>query len=171
MATPVGGANRARRAGWAAMAAAIACLLVVATMDRGGAETDSERIQRLSESFACPQCRGESVADSTAAVAATIREFIADEVSAGSTDTEIRDQLVRAYQGRILRNPPAEGLGALVWMLPVMLIVGGAAGIGTMVGRGRRDTVQASEADRELVRLARLAVIGTSTDIDLDEDQ
>ena len=48
-----------RRVGWVAIVVAALALLVVASIDRGGAETDAERIQRLTESFACPRCNGE----------------------------------------------------------------------------------------------------------------
>ena len=150
--------SRGRRVGWAAIVAAAIGLLVVAGVDRGGAETDAERIQRLDDSFACPQCQGESVADSSAAVAATIRQFIADQVSAGATDQQIRDQLVASYQGKVLRNAPAQGFGSLVWVLPVVGVVAGAAGVAAMVGRRQPTPHAVSDDDRELVERARRAL-------------
>jgi cytochrome c-type biogenesis protein CcmH len=134
---------------------AAAGLLVVAVTDGNGVESDSERIQRLSQSFACPICDGETVADSSTAVSATIREYIADEVAAGSTDREIRDALVRAYRVRILLNPPADGFASLVWVLPVVLVVTAAAGMAAVIGRGPRRLAALSDADRELVERAR----------------
>ncbi len=139
---------------WAAVLAAAVALLAVATFTGGGVETDAERIQRLQESFACPECRGESVADSNAAVAATIRQFIANEVAAGATDTEIRNDLLRAYEARVLLNPPAEGLATLLWVLPVLAAVGGAAVVATLATR-RAPPSTLSEADRALVESAR----------------
>ncbi|MCP5025806.1 MAG: cytochrome c-type biogenesis protein CcmH [Actinomycetia bacterium] len=150
-------AKRLRVIGWAAMGAAAFALIAVATFGGGGAETDAERIQRLSESFACPQCRGESVADSNAAVAATIRRFIAQEVTAGATDTEIRDDLLAAYQTSVLLTPPADGLASLLWILPVVLAVGGAAAVTTMATRTQAKPVVVSDADLQLVSKARQA--------------
>jgi cytochrome c-type biogenesis protein CcmH len=138
-----------------AIVVAALALLVVSGVDRGGVETDTERIQRLTESFACPQCNGESVAESNAAVSATIREFIANEVTAGATDAEIRDQLVAGYGTKVLRNPPADGVATLLWVLPVLLVVGGAAGVTTMASRRGPRAGTASEADRALVSQAR----------------
>lgn len=152
--TPPSSAN-GRRTAWVAIAAAVIALLAVASFDGGGAETDVERIQRLNQSFACPVCDGESVADSNSAVAAEIREFVALQVSEGATDLEIRDQLVAAYDSEVLRNPPAEGVGALVWVLPVVFVVGGAAGIAAIMGRYRDRVRPVTDADRELVRQAR----------------
>ena len=144
---------------WVAIIMAAMALLAVASLDGGGAETDSERIQRLSDSFACPQCRGESVSESNAAVSANIRQFIADEVSAGSSDEEIRNELLRGYGASVLLNPPAEGLAALLWILPVLLVVAGAVGFAMMIDRRRSGSGRAalSSADREMVGRARAA--------------
>ncbi|MFV0524330.1 MAG: cytochrome c-type biogenesis protein CcmH [Acidimicrobiales bacterium] len=144
-----------RRLAWVAVAVAAVALLVVAAADRGGAETDAERIQRLSASYACPQCQGESVAESNAAVAVTIRQFIGEEVSSGATDEQIRDQLVTAYGARVLLNPPATGLGSLVWVLPVMAVVAGAVLVAAMLSRNRPTDLEPTAADRELVAAAR----------------
>jgi cytochrome c-type biogenesis protein CcmH len=141
-----------RRVAWVAVVAAALALLVVAGTDKRGAETDAERIQRLTESFACPVCKGESVADSNAA--------------AGRTDAEIRDELVAGYTTRVLRNPPADGVATLVWVLPVLMVVGGAAGVTIMLGRLRPAPATVSDDDRELVRLARLAASGPDAEAD-----
>jgi cytochrome c-type biogenesis protein CcmH/NrfF len=146
---------RFRLLGWIAIGVASLALLVVAAVDGGGVETDAERVQRLSESYACPQCRGQSVSESNAAVAITIRQFIADSVTEGRTDQEIRDQLLASYQARVLLNPPAEGFAALVWVLPVVLVVLGAVGVGAaMTGVGRTERA-VSDEDRDLVERAR----------------
>ena len=141
---------------WVAVAVAAFGLLVVAAVDGGGAETDAERIQRLSDSFACPQCQGESVSESSAAVAATIREFIADQVAAGASDEEIRDDLIAGYGARVLLTPPAEGIASLVWILPVVVLTAGAAAAAAVFAGRRGTTARATDADRALVdRLLR----------------
>ncbi|MEL7155207.1 MAG: cytochrome c-type biogenesis protein CcmH [Actinomycetota bacterium] len=149
-------AKRTRALVWVALAAAFVSLLAVASVGGGGVETDAERIQRLNESFACPECRGESVADSNAAVAANIRQFIAEEVGAGATDLEIRNDLLRAYEAQVLLNPPADGLAALLWVLPVVIAVAGATAVAALATR-RPDEVALTDADRELVAAARSA--------------
>lgn len=142
---------------WVALFAAIVGLLAVATFDDGGLETDAERVQRLSDSFACPECQGESVSESNAAVAANIRDRIRVLVGEGASDQEIRDELLQGYGTRILLNPPAEGLASLLWILPVVLLVGGAAGIAHLLSRSRAPGRLASDDDHELVAQARSA--------------
>lgn len=141
--------------GWVAIAVATVALLVVAGIEDGGVETDAERVQRLSESYACPVCSGESVAESNAAVAANIRQFIADEVVAGATDREIRDELLRAYGAEVLLTPPAEGIATLVWILPVVAVVVGAVGVAAAVTRAGPAEREPSTDDLDLVDKAR----------------
>lgn len=140
---------------WFGLLASMAMLLAVAAFDEGGIETDAERVQRLSQSYACPECAGQSVAESNAGVASTIRQFIRNEVAAGSSDTEIRDQLVVAYGSEVLLTPPSEGISSLIWILPVVVLVGGSAAVGWTLRRSRGGSRDATDADRLLVAEAR----------------
>ena len=142
---------------WIGLAVAAVGLLAVASFDDGGFETDAERVQRLSDSYACPVCQGQSVADSNAAIAATIRQFISDEVTSGSSDLEIRDDLISDYRAEVLLNPPAEGITTLVWVLPVMVVVVGAMGVGAAITRNKGVTRGPTEEDLELLAKARKA--------------
>ncbi len=149
--TPLG----RRRVAWAGVLAVIVALLAVAVVDQGGVESDAERIERLSDSFACPQCQGESVSESNAAVAAEIRDFIAAEVARGATDTEIRDRLIQSYGVQVLLTPPADGLAALVWVLPVVAAAVGGMVVAALFARSRRPSAPVTDADRALVEEAR----------------
>lgn len=140
---------------WLGLLVAALALLTVAAVDQGGVETDNERIQRLNESFACPECDGESVAESNAAVSATIRQRIAEQVATGATDEEIRDDLLGAYGASVLLNPPAEGFAALIWILPVVVAVFGAMGAGLALSRRNGVDRSPTEEDRELLQRAR----------------
>lgn len=144
-----------RRVAWIGLLAAAVALLAVAVVDQGGAETEVERVQRLQQTFACPECSGESVSDSSAAVSATIRQYINQRVVEGAADQEIRDELVRAYGVEVLLNPPADGFAALVWVLPVLVASFGAMGAAIALTR-RRPAVRApTDDDRSWVARAR----------------
>lgn len=147
---------------WIGILVAAMAMLTVASLDGGGIETDAERIQRLNESFACPVCSGESVAESNAAVSVTIRQRIAEEVTNGSSDVEIRDQLVQAYGVSVLLNPPADGFAALIWILPVVVAAFAAMGAGLAFSRaGPRARRAPTELDVDLVEQARRLVGGS----------
>lgn len=150
---------------WFGLLTSMVMLLAVAAFDSGGIETDGERVQRLSQSFACPECAGQSVAESNAGVSSTIRQFIRNEVTAGSSDTEIRDRLVVAYGSEVLLTPPSEGFSSLIWILPVVVLVSGSALLGWALRRSRGGSRDATEADRLLVAEARTrAAAGRQTE-------
>lgn len=145
----------ASKGAWAFLGLSFILLVLVASIADGGPPTAEERMQSLSESYACPACRGQSVSESNAAVAVNIREFIRNEVTAGASDTEIRDQLVRAYGGEVLLTPPSEGVGVLVWMLPVVVLAGGGLIVGSAVFGKRRNDLAPTAADERLVEELR----------------
>jgi cytochrome c-type biogenesis protein CcmH len=130
-------------------------LLVVATFDSGPAVTDGERIQALQESFACPECAGQSVAESNAGVAATIRQLIAEEVRSGASNDDIRNRLIDAYGTDVLLTPPSEGVSSLIWILPVVVLFAGCAGLGVVLTRQRGGSRDVTEDDEDIVAKAR----------------
>ncbi len=143
--------SRKRLIQWTAILVAVIALLVVAGVSDTGVETEAERVQRLSSSYACPECKGQSVAESNAAVSVTIRDFIAVSVADGKTDTEIRDELLQGYGERVLLNPPSGGFASLLWILPVLAVVAGGAAVAAIVTRDTGAHRKMTKADEAVV--------------------
>ncbi|MDE0805034.1 MAG: cytochrome c-type biogenesis protein CcmH, partial [Acidimicrobiales bacterium] len=116
-----------------------------------------ERARGLAEGIKCPTCQGQSVADSNATAARSIRTEIARRMEAGQTDGEIRDYIVGLYPDSSL-TPPRTGVAGLVWFLPVALFVGAVGGLIAVFRAWRAPPdISVSEADRVLVEEARRA--------------
>lgn len=144
-----------RLVAWICLGLASITFLGIAAFDSGGPREGAERVQYLSSIYACPQCDGQSVAESNAAVAETIRDRIRVKVGNGATDQEIRDELIRAYGTGVLLTPPAEGISLLIWILPVAVVVGGVAAVVTILRRRNDGLRDATDDDRDLVAAAR----------------
>ena len=114
---------------WPALGLVLAVALFVGATDDGAPRTDADRVSSLTASFQCPTCRGQSVRDSNAPVAAAIRSDVARRVEEGESDEEIRTAVVRRYGEGVLLNPPGSGIAGLVWILPVAALVAGLAGL------------------------------------------
>ena len=141
---------------WLVLAAAAAALIVVGAMRDRGANNNSERITALARSLKCPVCAGESIDQSQAPVALTIREDIARLVAAGDTDTAIRARIEQTYPGSQL-VPSAEGANLVLWVLPVVVIVLGLGGVALAFRRWRLQADAAGvpdDDDRALVDAA-----------------
>jgi cytochrome c-type biogenesis protein CcmH len=160
--------SRSRLLSWIGLGLVAIAVLVLAAVDDAGPATEADRVQALSEIYACPECDGQSVAESNAAVAANIRDFLRVEVGKGTTDAEIRDRLIASYGTDVLLTPPSEGFSSLIWILPVIVVVMGAAGVAMVVRRDNSSSRTATDDDIELVRSARSSL---SSEDDRDPEE
>jgi len=141
-----------RRLGWLAMVLVLVGAFAVGVLDDGGPSTPEERAQHIAESLMCPTCRGQSVADSDSSASRGIRNYIDQRIEEGATDAQIRAELAHSYGDDILLTPGRSGLASLVWLLPVLALVGAVVGVALAFRRWRRlKPSRASEADRALV--------------------
>lgn len=141
---------------WSAMAVVVVVALAVGSI--GGAEppTNAERVVSLTRAIRCPQCAGQSVAESDVAVSREIRRDIASRVEQGQTDEDILAYYSSdtVFGPDALLSPPSEGVGGLVWVLPVVVAVAALAVLGLAFRRWAGPGVRATDDDRQLVARA-----------------
>lgn len=139
----------ARRIGWAVGVAIVVVLIALGGRTTPVEGASPERIRNITEQLKCLQCVGENVADAQSDYARMIREEVERQVRAGRTDDEIFTALVNSYGDRVLLNPRATGVATLVWVLPVLVIGSGVAGLGIAfaTARARREASAAFEID------------------------
>lgn len=146
--------RRGRRvAVWAALILAFAVALALGAQGAARQPTLAQRTTALSRQVRCPVCDGETVADSSAPGAITVRNLIRRELAAGEKPSAILHGLAAEYGPGILEEPPASGFDVLLWVLPVVAVLAAAGGLGAAFvwwGRRRRP-VPASSADHDLV--------------------
>ena len=145
-----------RRIAWLALALVLAVALFVGGGRRTGPRTPAQRAHHLAAELRCPTCRNLSVADSDAAAARAVRAEIGRRVAAGESDAQIRAFLVSRYGDDILLTPPASGVGALAWALPVVAVVCGAGALWWAFRKWESKLhARPTDADRALVEEAR----------------
>jgi cytochrome c-type biogenesis protein CcmH len=145
-----------QRLAWVAIAVVVAVVLVIGASRDGASATAAERAQRLKETTLCPVCDGQNVLESNAPVAAAIRRQIDERVADGIDDDAIRADLAASYGDDVIAIPPSSGVGAVVWVAPVVGLAVGAAGVAVAVWRGRATApVTVSDDDRQRVARAR----------------
>jgi cytochrome c-type biogenesis protein CcmH len=140
---------------WVALVVLVVAVLgVVAWPD--AEPTRAERAHSIAAGLKCQECQGLSVADSHASTSEAIRDDIDRRIAAGESDGEIRRYFVDQYGETILLEPQGSGLSLMVWVLPVVVLAVGAAGIVFVLARSRREPLlHASEADEALVERER----------------
>lgn len=152
---------RWRRLSWAGVVLVVVGALVVGTRPSGVGSSPDARAGRLAAELRCPVCQGLSVLDSDSSTARSIRADVGRRIEGGATDAEIRQAYVDRYGERILLRPRGEGLGALVWVLPVAGAAAGVAGVSVALWRWRRRLgAQATAEDRAIVERALAQALG-----------
>lgn len=114
---------------WLVLGVIVVVALGIGASRPGQVDSDAARATRVAKEVRCPTCRGLSAAESDAKAAQAVRSEIRARVEAGQSDEEIRAYLASRYGGDILLRPEGSGAASLVWALPVVALVCGAAGL------------------------------------------
>jgi cytochrome c-type biogenesis protein CcmH/NrfF len=89
----------------------------------------------IAATLRCPVCQGESIQDSPSDLAQSMRNVVRDRVRAGESPEEIKAYFASKYGEWILLEPKMTGLNVLLYVLPVILILGGLALVFVLVRR------------------------------------
>ncbi|HCB33830.1 MAG TPA: hypothetical protein DEP69_01215, partial [Acidimicrobiaceae bacterium] len=131
---------------WLVVAAVAAVASVAAITATPPPATEAARAAELKKDTLCPVCDGQNVLESNAPVAAAIRRQIDDLVSEDRDDDEIRAYLARQYGEDVNALPPSGGVGALVWVVPVVGFAAAATMVKIRLFPRRRRTRRAGRA-------------------------
>jgi cytochrome c-type biogenesis protein CcmH len=95
------------------------------------------RYRALTHELRCMQCQNQSIADSPVGLAGDLRREVRELLQQGKTDAEVRTWMRDRYGAFILFRPEFNVRTAWLWLLPGVLLLGGAL-IGWRVLRQRR---------------------------------
>ena len=85
------------------------------------------RFKALTEELRCLVCQNQSIADSNVPLAQDLRREVFLMLQAGQDDATIKNFLVERYGDFVLYRPPVRGNTLLLWLAPLLLMMGGAA--------------------------------------------
>ena len=117
---------------------AAVALAIGSGVGRSSAPSLATRAAAVEAEIRCPQCEDISVAQSQASSAIQARHEITAMLAAGATTAEIERSFVARYGPAILLSPPASGLGAVVWFLPLAAAVSALGALGVLFWRRQR---------------------------------
>lgn len=115
---------------------ALAVLALLVAVPAGPSATGpDERLREVAATLRCPECIGESIADSASPVSEAMRETVAAQLAEGRTPAEIRAWFAARYGDEVLLDPPPRGAGLVLWAIATVLV--GVVLILLARGRGR----------------------------------
>ena len=105
-------------------------------LSQDAADADLEaRTTAVASTLRCPVCQGESIQDSPADLAQDMRALVREQLREGRTPEEVKAYFVGRYGEWILLEPRMTGLNILLYVFPVVLVLGGLAAVAVLVRR------------------------------------
>ena len=138
---------------WATMLVVVVVVLVAVARPTPTKGVSDQRAFALATQLKCLQCVGEAVGASQAPLAVKFRQEIDRQMRQGRTDDEILNYFAQRYGRQVLETPPSSGLGALVWIVPVLAAAGAVLVLAATFRRWRseREELAPTEEDEALV--------------------
>lgn len=127
-----------RRLALLLLACALGCATPALAIDADEPLPDPDRqalYKRLTHEVRCLVCQNQTLADSTAPLAADLRRELRELVAAGRSEDEIKRFLTERYGDFVLYRPRFSARNALLWLAPALLLAGGLAWLYRIVRR------------------------------------
>ena len=86
----------------------------------------NERATDIATKLRCPVCQGVSIADSPSGMATKMRGQVRDLVTLGYREEQVMSYFERSYGEFVRLEPPLRGLNVMLWILPGLVLLGGA---------------------------------------------
>lgn len=122
---------------WLALVVVVVAALAVGSV-HPPVPGDAARIARLDSVIKCPSCVDLSIAQSQAPLAVDLRNQVARWVHLGLSDAQIEQTVVQRYGPGALLVPTGSRADALLWVIPAVVVGGGAVLLGGYLWRRRR---------------------------------
>jgi cytochrome c-type biogenesis protein CcmH len=110
------------------------------------------RTREVASVLRCPVCQGLSIQDSPSELSVQMKDVVRQQLKEGKSPDEVKAYFVSKYGEWILLEPKASGANLIVYILPIVLVLGGAVFIWFMVRRwsAKPSSVQPAEQQEEL---------------------
>jgi cytochrome c-type biogenesis protein CcmH len=105
------------------------------------------RVRQVAAQLRCVVCQGLSIEDSPSELAVEMKAVVREQLAAGKSPDEVKRYFVEKYGEWILLQPKAEGFNLVVYLLPVLFVLGGIAFVVFAVRRWTRGGGESQAAD------------------------
>jgi len=93
------------------------------------------RTMEISAELRCPVCQGLAIGDSPSIMAANMKAQVRELLARGYTEAQILSYFEKSYGQFVLLKPKFQGVNALVWILPILVL---AIGFVLVVSKARK---------------------------------
>jgi cytochrome c-type biogenesis protein CcmH len=104
----------------------------------------ADDVNRVAKQMYCPVCENEPLDACGTAACQQWRAQIAQMLSDGQSDQQIKDYFMARYGVRVLAQPPATGISLWLYVLPIIGLVVGAIVVVLLMRRMRARAMQSA---------------------------
>lgn len=112
-----------------------------------------ERFYQLLNELRCPKCQNQNIADSDAPIAEDMREEVYRMVKDGADEQTVVDSMIDRFGEFVHYKPVFDARTAVLWLLPIIVILTGLGVIAVVVRRSGRtgadDAPELTEQQRQ----------------------
>ncbi len=112
--------------------------------------------KKLGKELRCPKCQNNNIADSNSSLAQDLRTKVYEMLKQGKSEAEIVAYMVERYGNFVTYNPPMTGSTLILWLGPLLFLVGGFVVLFKRSQRVKVTKAPAALAPDEKARLAAL---------------
>lgn len=104
-------------------------------------KAEEARFHALAAELRCVMCQNQSLADSNALIALSLRHEVLELMRKGNSDAQIKDFLVARYGEFVLYKPRVEPSTWLLWLGPLALLLVGAGVVVVLIRKRTSGTL------------------------------
>lgn len=119
-----------------------------------------QQYRELTAQLRCPKCQNNNIADSNAIIAEDMRQKVYELMQQGYNKQQVVDYMVTRYGNFVTYDPPLTASTLILWLGPLLVLLGGAFIIFRQTEKRRTDkalvTSAAVVSEEQQQRLQRL---------------
>jgi cytochrome c-type biogenesis protein CcmH len=114
-------------------------------------ETELDRqTKEVAAQLRCVVCQGLSIQDSPSSLAQEMRALVREQLELGKSPDEVKEYFVEKYGEWVLLQPKARGFNLLVYVMPVLILLGGGVFVYTRARKWTSRTESDQPAEEEV---------------------
>ncbi len=119
-----------------------------------------QRARDISQNLRCLVCQNQSIDDSNAGLARTLRIIVRERLVAGDSDEAVLQYVVDRYGDYVLLRPPLKPTTYALWYGPLAIFLIGVAGLAVALKRHRAAPDAPALSAKEQARVRELLAGG-----------
>lgn len=108
------------------------------------------RVAEVASGLRCPVCQGLSIQDSPSELSLQMKDVVRQQLREGKSPEEVKAYFVSKYGEWILLEPKASGMNLLVYIAPLLLLLGGGVVIFVAVKRWSSAPAESPASEEEI---------------------